>query len=117
MKKVAYILFGLWLSTVIMSNMLVMWQFYGDNDKLELAESESKEKSFDDSDEENEKKSDDKSDEKEKKSEKELFFYKQNLLHSAEVVAELSAKSQFSTHDEDCISSLYACVIDNPPEL
>ena len=111
MKKTGYILFILWLSTVVVSNALMIRNSFFDTSSIEFAEKESKEKSTDDSDE-NEKKSDEKN-----KSEKELFSYKNLHLESAEMIAESRAKSQIKSGDEDCISSLYVFLPENPPKL
>lgn len=112
MKKTGYILFILWLSTVVVSNALMIRNSFFDTSSIELTEKESKEKSTDDSNNENEKKSDEKN-----KSEKELFAYKNLHLDSAEMIAESRAKSQIKSGDEDCISSLYVFLPENPPKL
>lgn len=126
MKKTSYILFILWLSTVVLSNALLTCKSFYDNSSLELTEKESKEQSSDDSDntndtnndndtdEDTEKKSEDKS---ESKSEKELFAYKSLDTLPSEILAALSAKSQIPSNDEDFVSSLYVILPENPPEL
>jgi hypothetical protein len=113
MKKTGYILFALWLCTVVLSNALITCKSFYDNSSLELTEKESKDKSSDsddDSDDETEKKS-------ESKSEKEFFTYKNLNIASAKLMAELSLQPQIPAHDEDFVSSLYVILPENPPEL
>ena len=57
MKKTGYILFILWLSTVVVSNALMVRNSFFDTYSIELTEKESKEKSTDDSNDESEKES------------------------------------------------------------
>ena len=86
--------------------------FSFDSFSVNSIEEVSKEKSTDDSDDENEKKSDEKN-----KSEKELFAYKRPQFHSAEMMAETSVQSKIHAEDENCISSLYVFLPENPPKL
>lgn len=121
MKKTGYILFALWLCTVVLSNALMTCKSFYDNSSLELTEKESKEKSSDyddNSDDDTEKKSEDKSEkESESKSEKEFFTYKNLNIVSANLMAELSLQPQIPAHDENFVSSLYIILPENPPEL
>ena len=110
MKKTGYILFILWLSTVVVSNALMVRNSFFDTSSIELTEKESKEKSTDDSDDESEKES-------KKESEKAFLIPKNAHLLFASKTNRLSDLVKISAQDEDCTSSLYVFLPENPPKL
>ncbi len=73
MRLTAYILFGLWLFTAILSNVLRIHCSLSDKFSIELTEKDSKEKSSTEKDGEKEKESKEKS-EKEKSEKEDKFF-------------------------------------------
>ena len=112
MKRTHYIVICLWLSTIVLSNLLSTYKSFCDNPSLALTEKESKEAS----DEESDEKSDDANDENEKKSEKELLARKN--LDAAIINAKGSKKqATIPAQDETYPSSLYIFLPENPPEL
>ena len=77
-----------------------------DTSSIELTEKESKEKSTDDS-----------NDESEKESKKEFLIPKHAHLLSALSTDRLSNLVKISAQDEDCASSLYVFLRENPPKI
>ena len=110
MKKTGYILFILWLSTVVVSNALMVRNSFFDTSSIELTEKESKEKSTDDSNDESEKES-------KKESEKAFLIPKNARLLFALNTDRLSNLVKISAQDEDCASSLYVFLRENPPKI
>lgn len=114
MKRTHYIVICLWLSTIVLSNVLSTYKSFCDNPSLALTEKESKEAS----DEKTDEKSDDANDENEKKSEKEKELLARKNLCAAMVNVKGSEKqATIPAQDETYPSSLYIFLPENPPEL